>query len=100
MAHADYECCAVCDSKMSFGSDFDAKTGLCVRCGVELTKHGVIVKSASELLDWMKSAPPAKILSALSLCGFQKCCYSNEIDGYFEKAEREAVAARAEREGA
>jgi hypothetical protein len=35
MAHGDYDCCAICDKKMSYSGDPSTKDDLCSSCAVD-----------------------------------------------------------------
>jgi hypothetical protein len=85
MAHADYECCAVCDSKMAFSYDAGAKEVLCSHCVAELAMRGVFVHNVDELLRWMETEKPDVVLATLEKVGFRCCFYSNEVDGLFRE---------------
>ena len=81
MAHGDYDCCAVCDSKMAYNSgDARTKEDLCASCAVDLAKLGVFVKSGAELLAWMDETPAVEVLVKLHAAGYGRCFYSNPVD--------------------
>jgi len=77
MAHADYECCAVCDSKMAFSNNANAKYSICGSCVRILVKSGVDVATTTELLAWLNAKPD---LAPLVAAGFQVCYYRNPVD--------------------
>lgn len=80
MAHADYACCAICDSKMYYDADAHAKEELCVPCAVDLAERGVFVRSVDELEDWMCRAPKPDVVRILEEIGFRYCLYGGVID--------------------
>ena len=85
MAHADYVCCAICDSKLYYDSMPDSKTELCVSCALNITeKAGVRIATPEDLMDWMKSNDPEVVISVLDSIGFSKCYYSNDVDTLYE----------------
>jgi hypothetical protein len=86
MAHGDYDCCAVCDSKLSYSNDPSTKETLCSSCAVNLAQRGIFVHGVAELTAWMKSAKPATVVSCLDAVGFKSCVYGNEIDDLYEAA--------------
>ena len=80
MAHADYECCAICDGKIAFAVLAAAKERICSSCVANLAMHGVIVHDVEELLDWIQSTPTLKVLATLASVGFRYCGYPNAVD--------------------
>lgn len=81
MAHADYDCCAICDSKQSYNAGGDvAKGEICGECVANLARLGVITGTPEELLAWIKGADPAKVKEVLHGVGFHTCYYGNLID--------------------
>jgi len=84
MAHADYECCAVCDSKGYYSNDAGSKEIICSECVASLARRGVIVGSVEELKVWMTQEEPAKVVSLLQEVGFSVCRYGNDVDDLFE----------------
>ena len=81
MAHGDYDCCAICDSKQSYGG-WDAKTKekICSYCVCELSKEGVVVHDVNELLAWMDETDINAMREILIRVNFRKCFYPNEVD--------------------
>jgi len=84
MAHADYECCAICDRKVYYSNDAGSKEILCSECVTNLARRDVIVGSVEELKVWMTQEESAKVVPLLQEVGFRKCYYANEIDVLFE----------------
>lgn len=81
MAHASYDCCAVCDCKMAFNEpDSLTKETLCAHCTVALAKRGIFVTDSTELLTWMSSVTPGVAAATLVECGFSPCYYRNQVD--------------------
>lgn len=85
MAHADYDCCAICDSKMEYsGMDSKTKEKICTECLKKLRSNGLMILDTVELIAWMKTSVnnPKELLDAI---GFKKCADSNEVDDAYEK---------------
>ena len=81
MAHADYNCCAVCASKLSYaGFDASHKETICGPCVANLARQGVIVGSPDELLQWAKETDASTVAAVLTAAGFKDCYYENEVD--------------------
>ena len=84
MAHADYDCCARCDSKMAY-SGFEAltKEEVCSGCALDLFElTGRRITSGEELTDYIIEVCDEEDVAAL---GISTCFYENPVD--------EAVAA-------
>lgn len=87
MAHADYECCAICDDKMSPGDwETEPKTVLCTSCAVRLAKKGHYITCVDELLEWMRKTPNA--VEILDSIGFKQCYYKNDVDDLYLQLKR------------
>lgn len=84
MAHADYDCCAICDCKVNYLPYSEAKEAICVPCLKNLHKAGVMVYTSEELLEWMKSNSDKAVDILLSV-GFEVCGYGNPIDDTFRE---------------
>src|SRR3990167_10198812 len=77
MAHGDYECCAVCDSKQGYvGFNDDFKSDICPECrqssGIP-TVTGLLKKintftNKTKLKKWLKEI------------GMSECWYQNDVD--------------------
>ncbi len=81
MAHADYDCCAVCDCKMSYnGGMAETKKEICSHCVAELATRGVIVHGVDKLMEWMRNTDLRKVKRILKECNFRVCFYIGEID--------------------
>lgn len=88
MAHGDYHCCALCDSKMDYSNDARTKEDLCSYCNRKLVESGVIVFDGNELTQWMSKewheGRGKEAKSKLSDLGFSECFYDNEVDRTFK----------------
>lgn len=82
MAHADYNCCALCDGKMEYASFYDATTkdDLCYECMSDLRDAGAHVLNGREFLEWIKSIPDEQLVERLSSLGYWPCYYDNPVD--------------------
>ena len=82
MAHADYDCCAICDCKLSYVGFYNARTkeDICSYCVAELVKRGVIVHSVDELLEWLSKEDIEKVKTILEELNFRCCYYKNSVD--------------------
>ena len=87
MAHADYACCAVCDSKLYYdGGEADAKGEVCADCAVSVSEAaGRRIASPEALAEWIEEAG-ATAVEALDRMGFQQCYYSNPVDAAYRAA--------------
>ena len=86
MAHADYDCCAICDCKLSYAGFYNARTkeNICSYCLAELAKRGVIVHDTDELLDWLSKEDIRKVKAILEQLNFRCCYYKNSVDELLE----------------
>ena len=80
MTHADYDCCAICDSKLRYSNDASTKGELCSSCLKGLRSHGLNIIDVSELIEWIKSNDKGTVSKILQAVGFKFCCYLNDID--------------------
>lgn len=80
MAHADYDCCAICDSKITFNVDAEAKTDICDYCRESLHEIGVSPQTVKNLKDWIRKTDHDDLLETLTSIGFWLCSYSNDVD--------------------
>jgi hypothetical protein len=89
MAHADYECCAVCDSKQDYAEDACAKDVLCTDCLKDLRAAGVYVLDVDEFITWITETDPYEVASVLVRTAYQRsskgvyfsqCYYRNPVD--------------------
>lgn len=81
MAHADYDCCAVCDSKMNYNPDAEAKSSICGYCLKRLYKEFLVdIDNVHELMDWVNSVDSSIIRQVLAGMGYSKCYYENPVD--------------------
>lgn len=86
MAHADYDCCALCDSKLNYNSDAETKKTICGSCVANLARKGVIAGTVDELLAWMRATPPATVIATLSDL-IRVCYYTNDVDAAWKEVQ-------------
>jgi hypothetical protein len=84
MAHGDYRCCAVCDSKVAYAQDVDSKDILCSRCACDLASEGFRIHNVEELREWMTTTSPEVVVTVLRGVRYKACCYPNEVDTLFQ----------------
>lgn len=81
MAHADYHCCAVCDSKLEYSDHATTKKQICPVCAIGLYKlTGSEIATGEALVDWVRSTPSETVRRVLADLGFTRCYYANEVD--------------------
>ena len=81
MAHTDYHCCAVCDSKLEYGGlDSTTKEQICPVCLKHLRAEGLSILDVDEFLEWLKNTERHKIFFILCKINFRFCRYLNEVD--------------------
>jgi len=86
MAHADYNCCAVCDEKLAYaGFEATTKEEICDCCREKLTKKGVVVHDVYELIAWVQNEDAEKVAKILTDVGFRFCHYHNYLDEVVKK---------------
>lgn len=85
MAHADYDCCAICDSKLSYSTDALTKEGICPSCLKDLRSQGLNILDVGELTEWINSNDKDTVSKILQAVGFRFCYYYNAIDDLVEK---------------
>lgn len=82
MAHADYDCCAICDDKLSYGGE-RTKEIICGECVAAMAREGVICGNVDELCAWIEKSTTDQVLSLMNKVGFSKCYYPNPVDKLF-----------------
>ena len=87
MAHADYDCCAICDSKLRYVGFTDAKTKeeICSSCLVKLRDMGLHIITVDELIEWINKTPKDSVIEILRKLDFRACYYANKVDNAVEK---------------
>lgn len=83
MAHADYDCCAICDDKMEYqGGYADTKGKLCADCIERSAALGKLCVRPKQVLEHIKSLSDDDALTWLHAMGFDPCYYENDLDKY------------------
>lgn len=83
MAHADYNCCAICDSKLAYaGYSANCKEEICPYCVARMAETGKICVVPEEVVQILKNMNDDEALNWLHTIGFSPCYYNNEIDQY------------------
>jgi hypothetical protein len=81
MAHADYDCCAVCDDKLSYNEDAMTKGEICSSCLKSLNQtHNLNVWGVEDFIAWIDKTPAKEVEKILKAVGFSYCCYWNAVD--------------------
>lgn len=84
MAHGDYNCCAVCDSKLAYTGNPTTKEEICPECLLKLQAKNLDIVTSNQLIVWIKKADKEKF-KLLKEIGFQTCCFSNEVDKAYNR---------------
>lgn len=91
MAHGDYHCCALCDSKMDYSNDARTKEDLCSHCTKSLVEAGIHVFDGDDLLrainNEIEQGTGREFTDKLKTLGYSKCVYTNELDKAFVLAQ-------------
>ena len=82
MAHADYDCCLICDCKMSFSYDSRTKEDVCRGCLHVMRKRGEILLSQEEVIEFLKTRDDESALKWLNEVGYSACFYRCDADNY------------------
>lgn len=89
MAHGDYDCCALCDSKLNYNAwEARTKEDLCTGCLKVLHGLDIMVYDGEELHEWIRSHGAEEVVGKLGP-HINQCFYDNLIDRAF--AEHVAV---------
>lgn len=81
MAHADYNCCAICDCKMAYSNDASTKEELCSSCAVNVSMmFGEKITGPERFIAKAKELPLDVLISALVELGYSECSYNGKID--------------------
>ena len=83
MAHADYDCCAVCDSKIRYNStETGTKDEICVDCRKALTDAGYNCNTPDDFIACIQLMTNTDALRLLHKLNFQPCYYPNVVDAF------------------
>lgn len=75
MAHGDYNCCAICDSKMEYSYEATTKEDICENC-----RERTGIAAVRQLKEKLLALDFEKRLKFAEEIGLRKCFYPNEID--------------------
>lgn len=82
MAHGDYDCCLICDCKMSFSYDARTKEEVCTACLKFMRDRGEILLSQEEVIEFLKARDDESALKWLNEVGYSPCYYRCDSDSY------------------
>lgn len=83
MAHADYDCCAICDCKMSYNSsEPKTKESLCEECLERINSMGIHVYKLDQVKSLLLRMTNELALEFLHKLHFSPCYYPNPFDQY------------------
>ena len=82
MAHADYDCCAICDSKMDYNAfESTTKEKICEECLAMLSGMGFYIETVEEfrklIFEELKYKESKQLLMDLQ---YKFCFYNNDLD--------------------
>lgn len=84
MAHADYNCCMICDTKMEYaGESSETKEKPCIDCLANMRDQGVILLTQEEFIAHLESIDDP--IAFLGNIGYEKCFYPNALDDYISQ---------------
>jgi hypothetical protein len=79
MAHGDYNCCARCDSKLSYSSYATTKEEVCADCALDLLElTGERITSGDHLAAWIMRDDVSN--AQVVTLGISPCFYGNPVD--------------------
>ena len=81
MAHGDYNCCAICDSKMDYNA-YEAKTkeDMCEECLDKCKELNLNIKDVDDFKEYIKNASYTELKENLIKLNYEFCWYSNDLD--------------------
>ena len=81
MAHADYNCCAICDSKMDYaGWESETKEDICTDCLENIKKLNLQIENVEDLKKYIKDTDYKTLRETLLKLDYRFCYYWNDID--------------------
>jgi len=81
MAHADYNCCAVCDCKLDYaGWNATTKERICEDCLLKLQEMNLKIVTVRQLIAWIKDTDNDVLREKLKEMGYRCCYYENDVD--------------------
>ena len=85
MAHADYNCCAICDSKMDYSWEATTKEEICEECLKNIKELGLKIENIDDLKEFIKETDYKTLKETLIKLDYGFCCYKNKIDELITK---------------
>lgn len=82
MAHGDYDCCLICDCKMSYSHDAKTKEEVCMGCLKVMRERGEILLSQKEVIEFLEAKDDESALEWLNEVGYSPCFYGCDSDDY------------------
>lgn len=81
MAHADYNCCLICDRKMDYSSDAETKAHPCPECVATMRDSGgPILLTQPEVIQYVRDTPAEEASAYMRKIGYRRCFYPNDAD--------------------
>lgn len=81
MAHADYNCCAICDTKMDYAAwEAETKEDICTDCLQNIKKLDLKIADVEDLKEYIRETDYITLKNTLTKLGYYFCCYGNEVD--------------------
>ena len=81
MAHADYNCCAICDSKMDYaGFESTTKKEICEECLKNIKELDLKIENVDDLKEFIKETDYKTLKETLIKLQYRFCYYNNDID--------------------
>jgi hypothetical protein len=83
MAHGDYNCCAICDSKLDYNAgDARTKEEICDDCIERSIALGHPCVRPTNVVEYIKTLNDQVALIWLHAMDFDPCYYENDLDKY------------------
>lgn len=80
MAHADYNCCAICDSKMDYSWEATTKEEICEECLKNIKELDLKIENIDDLKEFIKETDYKTLEETLIKLQYHFCYYGNNID--------------------
>lgn len=80
MAHANYNCCAICDSKMDYSWEATTKEEICEECLKNIKELDLKIENIDDLKEFIKETDYKTLKETLIKLDYDFCCYENKID--------------------
>jgi len=80
MAHADYNCCMICDDKMEYSNDAKTKESICFGCIEKIMDMGLKITTPDRFIKFVNENSKVEVIKILRKIDFRFCYYPNCID--------------------